>query len=113
MQVLRCLRSGIKFKNEPCIALRLSSFAPDLAIDEEPGPYPPVRLVGIYLTTFWSTNHWRRAHNTPASYVWTIKTDELVKFDDHLQRLYVVKGSIDERNQVSHSLSGTGMASGG
>ena len=36
------------------------------------GPYPPVRLVGIYLTTFWSTNHWRRAHNTLAGYVWTI-----------------------------------------
>ena len=37
--------------------------------DSNTGPYSPVRLVGIYLTTF--LEHQLRAHYTLAGYVWT------------------------------------------
>ena len=50
----------------------------DASVQLVAGPYPSVRLVGIYLITVLSTNHRRRAHYTLAGYVWTMNSWNLM-----------------------------------
>lgn len=35
LQILRCVRSGIKYKSEPCIALRLCALAQEFDFEED------------------------------------------------------------------------------